>query len=124
MGRNKDAVWSARRTRASLAAAAPAYVKRDYPFASWVVLRGEQGPACIERAAPPPKNCPDAELRVIVRWEGEIKKGTVIVTSAGRLRVLRFFPMNPRVRVAHLLCVGAPWDAIETAAGGRHAPLA
>lgn len=121
MGRNKDAVWSARRARA---AAAPVYVKREYPFASWVVLEGEQGPACIERAVPPPQNCPDAELRVIVRWEGRVQAGTVIATSAGRLRVLRFFPMNARLRVAHILCAGAAWDALAPAKGGRHAPLA
>lgn len=121
MGRNKDAFWSARRSRA---AAAPAFVKREYPFASWVLLQGEQGPACIERVDNPPKNCPAAELRVIVRWEGSLTKGTVIATSVGRLRVLRFFPMNARLRVAHLLCAGAAWDAIKPTRGALHAPLA
>lgn len=85
----------------------PPEASRVYSFASWIELNGERGPACIERMAAPPKKCPDASTRIIVRWEGRVKAGTRIKTSAGDMQVLRFFQMTTAQRVAHILCLPA-----------------
>lgn len=78
--------------------------KRAYAFDAWVEIDGVRGPACIERMARPPRNCARASVRVIVRWEGRLRRGTIVPTSAGAMILLRMFPMSPRARIAHLLC--------------------
>lgn len=78
--------------------------KRAYAFDAWVEISGVRGPACIERMARPPRNCARASVRVIVRWEGRLRRGTIVPSSAGPMILLRMFPMSPRARIAHLLC--------------------
>lgn len=105
MGRDRSAHWEQRRR---MQAQPPrTFVPREYLFDARVRIAGETGPACIEPIRKPLVTCPQATLRVIVRWAGKLPRGARVDTGDAELIVLRMFPMSDRVRVAHLLCVKA-----------------
>lgn len=108
--KERSAYWADRRRAAAAAPGPRTFTPRVYAFDARVKISGVTGPACLERIDKPLTKCPKATIRVIVRWEGLVKPGARIDTGDGELIVLRVFPMNDRVRVAHLLCCRAYGD--------------
>ncbi len=105
MGRNRDAYWANRRAmRAYRARLAERAVTRDYAFDREALIEGARGRVCLEQILTPPEDTPDASSRVMARWTGLLRPGSVITVADRRLVVLRVRPMGGRRTVAHILC--------------------
>ena len=108
MGRNRDAYWASRRSlQAYRAKHAYMAAPRAYAFDREAVIQGARGRACLEQILTPPKDTPQASCRVIARWTGLLRPGSVITVADRSLFVLRVRPMSGRRTVAHILCRGA-----------------
>jgi hypothetical protein len=80
------------------------FEKRVYMFTSKVIIHGVGGVACVEPITNPLRAAPDATVRVVVRWSGDIKTGTIIDVDGVPFLVHKHFPMAENVKVAHMLC--------------------
>lgn len=144
-GRNRDAYWEARRRRAGApptdaraaaiaawraradaarAAAAPAphaqrrwtdTIQSHYDYAT---IKGVRGRCYIERVVTRVPGGPSADLRVHVRWAGQLRYGARICAGAAALEALRwvaqpckvlaYTPMGPGDDAAIIICKKLP----------------
>lgn len=108
MGRNRDAYWTSRRAaQAYRARLAGRTAPRAYAFDREAIIQGARGRVCLEPILTPPKDTPHASWRVLARWTGLLRPGSIITVADRRLVVLRVRPMDERRTAAHILCQDA-----------------